>query len=53
MNLIGKLEDIAADLYDCAIENGNLARVYADEHNDKWINAYNFIMDALVELDKD
>ena len=53
MSFIDRLEGIAADLYDYAVENANLARVYADEHNDKWINAYNFIMDALVELDKD
>ena len=53
MNLIGKLEDIAADLYDCAVENANLARVYTDEPTGKWINAYNFIMEALMELEKD
>ena len=53
MSFITKLEDIAADLYDCAVENDNLARVHAEDSTDKWVNAYNFIMDALIELDKD
>ena len=51
MSFITKLEDIAADLYDCAVENDNLARVYAEEPDDRWVNAYNFIMDALNELE--
>jgi hypothetical protein len=53
VSFIARLEDIAADLYDCAIENDNLARVYAEDPDDRWVNAYNFIMDALMELDKD
>ena len=52
VSFITKLEDIAADLYDCAVENDNLARVHAEEPDDRWVNAYNFIMDALSELDK-
>ena len=51
VSFITKLEDIAAYLYDCAIENDNLARVHAEEPDDRWVNAYNFIMDALNELE--
>jgi hypothetical protein len=53
VSFIAKLEDIAADLYDCAVDHANLVSAYAEEPDDRWVNAYNFIMDALIELDKD
>ena len=53
VSFIEKLEDIAADLYGCAVEHDNLVRVHAEEPDDRWANAYNFIMDALQELEKD
>ena len=51
MSFIARLEDIAADLYDCAVDHANLVSVYAEEPDDRWVNAYNFIMDALNELE--
>ena len=51
MSFIARLEDIAADLYDCAVDHANLVSVYAEDPDDRWVNAYNFIMDALNELE--
>lgn len=51
VSLITKLEDIAGDLYSIAAEHDNLVRVYAEDADDRWVNAYNFVVSAIAELE--
>lgn len=52
MNILAALENVAAELYGAAAEHDMMVRVGADDADDRWVDAYNLVVEAIARLEK-
>jgi hypothetical protein len=50
--IIASLEEIASELYSYAADEYNLARATGDHSDERWLNAYNSVIDTINLIEK-
>jgi hypothetical protein len=50
--IMAALEEIAAELYSYAADEYNLARVSGEPENERFLNAYNHVTEAIVAIER-
>ena len=53
MDILVALENVACELYGIAAEHDMLVRVGADDADDRWVDAYNMVMQVISRLENE